>query len=271
MSSNESVLVFMRFVKEKHSELIKSLEQLVNALVGENTPNKLAKAGESLKKANDLQSAVSKNDSPSWLPSLVQGLQQYVSKSWNQNDLMNHIIIHFLDIKKHKWVFDNPTEKAFDFDSIYEHYKSESRLPELFNEIIKILEEIEASGEIDSVTMINSLGKVIATLKKNKNSSYFSMNTAWGFLITFLKNYMWAELTKIPFLGTAMTSLEKAIKETNEEMLKTDTAIASKMSSVIETEIKALKGKSSVGIIRYDRSGVKLTSSVEKLALENKK
>jgi hypothetical protein len=260
----------MRFVTEKHKEVILSLDQLVQALVGENAPNKVAKAEDALKKARDLQSAISKQDSPAWLPSLVQGLHHYVIKAWNQQHLINHLIDNVANIKQHKWAFENAEEKAFDFDSIYEHYKSESRIPELFDEIIKILEEIESSGEIDSLTMITALGKVLATLKQNRNGSYFSLNSAWEFLVSFLKNYMWSELSKLPMLGSAMEALEKTIKETNEEMFKVHSAIEKEMSNVVETEIKGLKGKSAFPFISYDRSGAKLGSNAERLTVDQK-
>lgn len=139
------------------------------------------------------------------------------------------------------------------FDAIFQHYKSQSRLAELFDEIIKILEEIQASGEIDSVAMMNALGKVIATLKKNKNGSYFSLNGAWSFLITFLKNYMWAELSKLPVLGTAMGALEKTIEETNEEMSKVHSEIQHEMMTTVENEVKGLQKKTSFQFIEFNK------------------
>ena len=260
----------MRFVTEKHKDVILCLDQLIQALVGENALNKVAKAEEALKKSKDLQSAISKRDSPVWLAGLIQGLHSYVSKNWNQTHLINLLIENIATVKQHKWAFENAEEKAFDFDSIYEHYKSESRIPELFDEIIKILEEIQLSGEIDSRTMTTALGKVLVTLKQNRNSSYFSLNSAWEFLISFLKNYMWIELSKMPMLGSAMEALEKTIKKTNEEMFKMHSAIEQEMSNVVESEIKGLRGKSAFPFISYDRSGLALVNTSESLTVNRK-
>ncbi len=243
MTSNASIQFHMRFVIEKHQELIKSLDELVKNLVGEKLESKKAKANFSLQKANDLKASISQQDCPTWLPPLIQGLGYFVNGPWNQSDLIIHLIKNIEAIRGHKWIFDNPSESAFDFDSIFEHYKSQSRLPELFEEIIKILEEIQSSGEVDSIAMMTALGKVISTLKKNKNGSFFSINSAWSFLISFLKNYMWVELAKVPVLGSAMEALEKAISETNEEMFKVHSEVQSEMKRVVETEVKALKKK----------------------------
>ncbi|WP_231613600.1 hypothetical protein [Pseudoalteromonas sp. SCQQ13] len=260
MTTNESVQFHMRFVTEKHQELIKTLDELVVALVGEKLEGKKNKGKEALTKANDLKASISKQDSPAWLPSLIQGLNHFQGNSWKQTHLIDHLIKNINQIKSHKWVFENPTDTAFDFDSIYEHYKAESRLPELFNDIVRILEEIQASGELDSLVMIKGLGKVIATLKKNKDGSYFSINGAWEFLITFLQNYMWGELSKIPVLGTAMEALEKTIKETNEEMFKVHANVQTEMENVVETEIKGLKNKSSFKFLAYDKTGAQLSA-----------
>jgi len=250
----------MRFVTEKHQELIASLDDLVTNLVGEKLESKKEKANFSLQKANDLKAAISQQDCPPWLPPLIQGLTYFFNGQWKQSNLITHLIKNIEIIRGNKWVFDNPSESAFDFDSIFEHYKSQSRLPELFEEIIMILEEIQSSGEVDSVAMMTSLGKVISTLKKNKNGSYFSINSAWSFLISFLKNYMWAELAKVPVLGTAMGALEKTINETNEEMFKVHSEVQSEMRRVVETEVKALQKKTDFKFAGYDRHGGEIPS-----------
>lgn len=248
----------MRFVTEKHRELIQSLDVLVKALVSEDLEVKKSKAEIAFTKANDLKASISEQDCPSWLPPLIQSFQRFKAGSWKQANLMVHLIENQKNIKEHKWVFENPSDAAFDFDSIFQHYKSQSRLPELFDQIIKILEQIQQSGEVDSVSMMSALGKVIATLKQNRDGSYFSINSAWSFLVAFLKNYMWAELSNIPVLGTAMAALEKTINETNEEMFKVHNEVQNKMKTVVEAEVKGLAKKSDFSFVGYDKSGIQL-------------
>lgn len=128
-------------------------------------------------------------------------------------------------------------------------------MPELFEKIISILTDIHDSGEVDSVAMLKALGKVIATIKKCKDGSYFSLNSAWEFLLSFLKNYMWEELSKLPILGSAMEALEKTIKETNEEMFKLHTQVQNEMKSTVEREIRVLANKSTFDFITYNKGG----------------
>lgn len=163
----------MRFVTEKHQELIKSLNDLVAVLVGEKLESKMTIADFTLQKANDLKASISQQDCPPWLIPLIQGLTYFINIQWKPSNLITHLIENIETIRGHQWVFENQSESAFDFDSIFEHYKSQSRLPELFEEIIRILEEIQNSGEVDSVAMMTALGKVISTLKKIRTVRIF--------------------------------------------------------------------------------------------------
>ncbi|WP_321371957.1 hypothetical protein [uncultured Desulfuromusa sp.] len=261
MTSNASVQFHMRFVSEKHKELITSINRLVNELVDEDLNKKIDFATASLQKSNDLKASISAADCPQWLGKLIEYLGYFINKQWKAQNLVNALIPILDDIRHHQWVFENPEEKAFNFDSIFDHYKSESRLSELFDEIVRILEEIKESGEVDSVAMMTSLGKVIATLKQNKDGSYLSLNSAWSFLISFLQNYMWSELSKIPMLGTAMEALEKTINEANNEMFKVHTNVQKEMKETVENELKGLEKKTNFNFIGYDKSGAILPSS----------
>lgn len=165
----------------------------------------------------------------------------------------------FLPLKvaldEHVWSFEQNPEASFDFDSIFEHYKKESRLPQLFDEIVELLEEIQNSGEVDSLMMLRALGKVIATIKRSKDGSYFSMNSAWDFLLNFLNNYLLAELSKIPVLGTALEALEKTIKEADAEMCSLHKNLRNELIRVVGEDVKALSRNASFPFLTYNESG----------------
>lgn len=270
MQNNESMQFLIRVVREKHQSLITASNQLLQAISGNNGDLKESAAKAMLLAANNLRESISSKDVPDWLNNIIQYLTLYTTKQWDAfSFLSQHISLKNL-IDTHTWIFEAPSEAAFDFDSIYERFKKESQLPSLFEQIVKILEDIESSGEVDSVTMLKGLGKVIATIKKGKDGSYFSLNGAWEFLMSFLKNYMWGELSKIPGLGTALEALKTTISETDKEMSELHQKIQAEMKSVVELDIKALKGKSGFPFITYtptgsltsDLRGSKLSASV---------
>jgi hypothetical protein len=182
-------------------------------------------------------------------------LTNFTSGKWTAPDFLVHFVKAKGQSEAHHWEFGQVSEAAFDFDSIFEHFKKESRLPEFFDQIIRLLEEIEASGEVDSVSMLRALGKVIATIKKCKDGSYFSLNSAWEFLLSFLNNYMWGELSKLPVLGTALEALGNTIKEAEEEMFKVHKQVQDELVRTVTSEVKALTDKSEFPFVTYGRSG----------------
>lgn len=266
MTTNQSVQFFIRLVKEKDSALRAAADQLLQDLVSDDSTRKKTSAEKTLQLASDLRAVLSQSDIPAWLNDTINYLENFTKGFWHAQSFIAHFIRIKWKLDNHHWQFDQVTDVAFDFDSIFEHYKKDSRLPELFDEIILILEEIEASGEVDSLSMINALAKVIATIRKSKDGSYFSLNSAWEFLLSFLNNYMWGELSKLPVLGTALEALSKTIQEANEEMFKVHKAVQDEMVRSVAAEVKALSNKSAFSFMEYNRNGHLLpTSNIRQL------
>lgn len=264
MKENHSVKFYIRFVLERHKKIKLCLDELLKVLVEENLQKKYEKAAEFDSALTELKTSLSIEDYPPWLNELSVGITHFKNKIWKQKDLLNCLIVCKPKVDSYEWTFEADNELAFDFDSIFEYYKSKSRLPELFDEIIKILNEIKDSEDVDSLSMISALSKVIATLKKSKDGSYFSINSAWEFLLTFINNYMWAELSKIPGIGSAVQALEKTIKETNDEMFQVHSDVKSEMKSKLESDFKGIKNtSSSFNFITYNRKGLEQTNSTE--------
>ena len=264
MTKAHSFDFFIRLIRQRHSDVVNAAGGLLKELAGEDIERKRAAALDMAQKTRDLRAVIANQDAPPWLDTMIQYLSLYIDGSWSGFNLLNQFIPFKAQLEAHSWVFDEQSDAAaFNFDSIYEHFKNESRIPELFDQIIVILEEIEASGQIDSVTMLGALEKVIATINKGKNGSYFSLNSSWDFLLAFLKNYMWGELSKLPVLGTALEALDKTIKETNEEMARLHQKIQSDMTRVVGTEVKALENKADFKFITYTKTGHVITHQAE--------
>ena len=131
MNSNESVQFLLRLVQEKHTKLIKQLDHFVPVLIGEEKKGKILHAETALANAKDLQNILSAQDIPDWTKRLVNELAAYVGGTHNPSSTFNALIALIPQVKKHKWSFESDSQLAFDFDSIYERYKQESRIPEL--------------------------------------------------------------------------------------------------------------------------------------------
>lgn len=265
MSQNESLNFFLRLVREKHTTLKQQADFLLKEMAGENLDGKKAQAAGVRDRASDLRSVLSAKDVPGWLDHAITTLSQFSTGGIHPADFLTNMLAWKPELDRQNWAFDTADSSAVDFDAIYERYRNESRLPELFDSVVRVLEEIQASGEVDSVAMMNALSKVIATIKKCKNGSYFALNSAWDFVWTFVKNYLWNELCAIPGLGTAATALRSAMESINEEMFSLHSNIDSEIKNTVGAEIKKLEGKSSAPFLSYDKNGYTLPDLPKKL------
>ena len=261
---------FMSVLKENHTGLISALKNLGNSLVAENSQSKDAQAKNTLVSLKNLKSIILKKNIPVWLTNLEKEIANFIRKNDNPNaaNINNFLFRNFNEIENHQWNFDAEEDKSFDFDSIFERHKAASNLPILFDKIIKNLEDIYNTREVDSRTMLKGLEKVIATIKKSKDGSYFSLNSGWEFMLNFIKNYMWKELGNLPVFGSMFEALEQTIKETEKEMFKVHVAINDELESTVGGEIKALENHAKFNFMTYNRSAVQIptlsnTSSIK--------
>jgi len=255
MPSQASVEFFIRFVQERYGVLLRATNDMLSIFAGEDRGAKKRVAELTLARANDLRSALSDQDVPGWLKQLVSYLGYYLQDSWTSADFLGHYIQIKPNIHEHAWNFNEQSSDAFDFDSIFERYKQQSRLGELFDEVVRILEGIRASEAVDSASMIHALGKVIATVRKSKDGSYLAVNSAWQFLRAFLQNYFWGELAKLPVLGSAFEALQKTIEETGKEMQRVHDSTALEMEQTVQAELKAFRGTSTFSVLSYNELG----------------
>lgn len=252
---NSSAEFHLRLVKEKQTRVNQKLENFVSVMVRENLDQKYICAKSLLEASKELKGIIAVEDQPSWLNGLTTLLERFVEKNLKQEQTIDWIMKSRHKIVTYQWNFESSSGKAFDFDSIFEQYKKESRLPDLFDEIITILENIKASGEVKTIAMFNGLSKVIATLKQSKNGSYFSMNAAWSFLINFVKNFMWAELSNVPGLSSLITALKETLGEMDKEMTKLHIDLEKEIDNQVSAEIKGFHCSGSFSALSYGSTG----------------
>lgn len=202
---------------------------------------------ESLQRANaaadNLISILHPSDRPSWLTTLRDQLSEAIQHSNNTNSVDPILTIANLkpQLDRHKWDMESlESHQAFDFDEIFERHRAESKIPELFEAVIDCLEQIVASGHVDSVSMVCELEEVIATLKKSKNGSYFSWRNGWIFFRAWMHNAKWEYLFKTPLLGPLMKSLHQTIKDCDAGMVKVEEETHEEIENKLSVEFPKL-------------------------------
>lgn len=94
------------------------------------------------------------------------------------------------------------------------------------------------SGEIDSLTAINSLRELMEILEENKASSYFSTMATWEFVKSFTYNLVWEQLDSIPGIKPIKKAFEKTLADTDIELKELHKKIADEMKAKYKVTIK---------------------------------
>jgi len=222
MQKNESVDYFLRFLNERFDIFKHSLEALKETLVKNDANQKIEACNNTLSTLGTLKEAMSATDRPAWIGQLEMAIKQFIERHRNYADagknFVNAIIAYSPLIANQKWDFAESGEyKPIDFDAYFQRFYDESRLPELFDELVVHLQAIIVSGEVDSNRAITQLQKLINTIKRNANGSYFSVHATFEFAISLLKNLILEYIGGIPVLGETLRAVQKTISELEQE------------------------------------------------------
>lgn len=241
--NNPSVDAFLRFVNERFGDFKNKLSEVIAVLGWQEQQQKIPKAAAALDAAKSLQQALASQDQPQWLSPLINALQQYDVHQGQPHvatALITAIGNHFAAMSNHQWAFDFSGDRPFDFDGLYRQYEADSRIPELFDRLVTLLEEIVQSDQIDSRKIVHALETIIATLKRNRKRSYFSTVCTWDFAGTYLKNVAWGVLKEIPVLRVPVVALREAMQELDKEMSKVHEGMQTELHKQLEAEFPVL-------------------------------
>lgn len=167
-----SETMFKRNLAYLTAGLHNEVNNCINAYLSPNNADRRNASEKALAAAERLSNTLAPQDRPAWLADLIMRLQ--IAR--NQHDgvqsiePLQEIATRFYpQMKTHIWAFNEPEmPSSVDFDNLFENCRNECRIPELFDQIIAILNEIAQSGHVDSIKMLDELKKVIATLEKRK-------------------------------------------------------------------------------------------------------
>jgi len=244
MSQGPSVEAFIRTINDNFEDFRTKIKRFYLAVAGTDEKERVVRANDALSSARILWEHLSHPDRPPWLNPFIQALQAFVNAP--TSDHARGLVIdtygqHFSAILSHQWNFAPAHDIAVDFDAIFEKVKSESRISELFDRVIKILEDIIQTDLIDSRRITATLEKIIASLKKNRKGSFFSMICSWQFLKQFVKNAAWEAASKIPGVNVLSEALRKTLEEFEGEMKNVYERIAKEASEATKVDFVALE------------------------------
>ena len=154
--------------------------------------------------------------------------------------MLHALGLNYAAMLDHKWMFDFSEDGGFDFDGVFEKYEAQSRIPDLFDKLVEILEQVVQCDELDKRSVVRTLETMIATLKKNRKGSYFGVIGTWNFVATYLKHCAWNTLAEIKVLKVLTTSLRQTLDDTNKAMAKLHEDMAGEFEKQLKVQLPAL-------------------------------
>lgn len=246
MSNQENLIHLANLLKKNQQTLLDYTAALLQKMAGEDIHDKRAHAVKVQSHLVSIGELVPASHLPTWFGELKQKSFEYSNGRLQGQDFLKAIINLLPEIKAHIWLSNDPSTSGFDFESIFVDCRSNSRIPELFDELILALEKIRDSGALDSRSMIDALSKLISTIHIGKSSSCFSMDGAWQFLCSFAENFLWNELSKIPLLGSLTEALRQTMKETEIEITKLYKDVQNEMTDRVTKEVRILQNSKDI-------------------------
>ncbi len=247
MDQNVSATLLLNLVNEKYKVIKSRLPSLLKTLSENSQKAKLEESKQLYESAMDLANVLAASDRPNWLNEIMVCTSEFTSQNKDPNSivsgsswrLLQRLMKIYQPALSHKWDFSNQKgAHHYDFDSIYQKYRDESAIEELFDSLIETLEKMVTSGEIDSITAINSLRELMEILEKNKSSSYFSTMASWEFVKSFTYNLVWEQLDSIPGVKPIKKAFEKTMSDTDIELKSLHKKIADEMKQKYKVTIE---------------------------------
>lgn len=255
MRYQDTINHLSKILNSQQAKLSSEATELLGTLAEENITTKRQKARQTAAVIDQLTRLIPEKDIPTSLIDLRNKLISYHNGNLDGKTLVNTLIAELPQLQNHRWLGDDAMVQGFNFEEIFIQCRDNSKIPELFDSIIDLLEDIRDSGELDSRSMIDALSKIISTLHIGKSTSCFSLDGAWQFLWSFLENYFWAEAKKIPALGGFVEALEKTLQETSIEITKLHSTVHSEMTTRVTEQVRIFQ-KNEESIFRvYGKSG----------------
>lgn len=256
MSTEEATKHLEKLLKSQQIETSNAATNFIKHLSKENLNEKRAAANRLVDELDSLKKLAPKSKAPAWLDELKAILVAYVNSQLDSEKVATQFIQTLPDIRNHQWTLETNPPSGFDFEEIFYQCRAESRIPQLFDEIIELLEKIRDSGELDSRSMVDGLSKIIATLEAGKTSTRFNFDGAWKFLCIFLENYFWAEATNIPGIGPLLHALRETFNTAEDEIVKLRNNINQSVEERAVSEVRLFQRSSAPQLAIYSASGL---------------
>lgn len=208
---------YERAISERYYEFQQKLEAVIAAYGRANADAVgVRKAASALMQAGeDLLRITPKADRPSWLSSLTAAASMFSQGKSEPNSLLRAILAHQHEIKP----IVIADTKGMDFDAVYKRLRDEGKLVQLFDAMIRAIEQMIQSDEIENTYVLRSLRRLLDLLRANRDGSYLAAVATFNSAV-FLKRTALGFLKKIPGVDVLAEAFEAAVNDAEVELKK---------------------------------------------------
>lgn len=226
--------MFQRKLIQNQNLIVSQLNNLERSLLTENLNDKITLSQSLQSICSNFRSDCGP-DTPTWviqLQTLTNNLVQNRNVIDHKINLLSFIQNNKDAIALHDWN-SGGYKHDLNFDSIYEHYKSQSKLPELFDNLISIIEKIISEEDLELGNISKKLQFLLSVIRSNTNKSYFGDQSILAYLVFFIKEFLLNMASSIPglkeFIEALISTANKIDREMKQTAEKTDSDIKKKL------------------------------------------
>lgn len=249
-SENESVHAYYRSLDVLRQAAFEAATNFVDGISrAKQTKECMSLAKQLEVRLEALNASIVDQDRPSWLKSMNAGIGRLQLGLQRDNDSkfrdhvaesLSHIVPAIPKLRDHRWSFDRRIDTAIDFDAIFEKYRTESRLNELLDRLIEMLEKLMLVPELDGKRVQDALQRMIDTLKKAKGGSWYSVIMTREFGAVFFKKFVRNLSNRVPVLGEAINALDETWDEFTGEVSKVQNQMQTEVVGIAEDAVAKL-------------------------------
>ncbi len=249
MPEETTAQVHTRMVIARHGELMESVNTILKVFPFADDSKKLNICQAARDQAKALRDGLAPQDQPKWLSPIEGALQRFCAKHTDRecaSRLNTEIARHWIEMNGQNWEF-REEDIAFDFDRVFDRYYSNSNIPALFDKLVELLTQlIEAKDEdgryvVQNRGAIEAIEKLIATLRRNRRASLYSIVCTYEFVKTIAKKFAWKRLERYDLIEDVVASFEETVSELSGEMEDVQGNTGIQLQSTISVDFYALE------------------------------
>lgn len=227
---NDSYEAFLKDVMRRTAVLLATMKQLPGHCIGTNTQSIVDASNAFIAAVQNLCEIVLPGHRPKWLEELqkVSGnLWEVVSEGTSAGrsllipkflpQLLTDIVLATPKVATHQWRFEE-LGPFIDVDRIFEQYRMESRLGELADKLVEVIEKIAQAPAFDSARLQKSLQRIVAMLKSSKSGSWFSVLSTREYAGAYFKRFLFHLSKAAPAVGPVIEAAHETWKEFSDEV-----------------------------------------------------